>query len=44
MPWGAFSRMDTIDLKALYRYLNSLEPVERPIEKTIYRPGEKMPG
>ncbi|MCW5898803.1 MAG: c-type cytochrome [Flavobacteriales bacterium] len=44
MPWGAFSRMDTIDLKALYRYLHGLEPVNRPVEKTIYRPGEEMPG
>lgn len=35
MPWGAFSRMDDLDLKAIYRYLNSLEPVDNKIEKTV---------
>ncbi|MBK6859656.1 MAG: cytochrome c [Saprospiraceae bacterium] len=35
MPWGSFSRMDDLDLKALYRYLNSLEPVDNKIEKTV---------
>ena len=27
MPWGAFSRMNEGDLRALYKYLHSLEPV-----------------
>jgi len=35
MPWGSFSRMDDLDLKAIYRYLNSLDPVENKIEKTV---------
>ncbi len=35
MPWGSFSRMDDLDLKALYRYLNSLDPVDNKIEKTV---------
>jgi mono/diheme cytochrome c family protein len=43
MPWGLFSKMDETDLKALYRYLHSLEPVENRIVKTVYSPGEKMP-
>jgi mono/diheme cytochrome c family protein len=43
MPWGMFSRMDDTDLKALYRYLHSLGPVENRIEKTVYMPGETMP-
>lgn len=43
MPWGAFSRMDDIDLKAIYKYLTSLEPVQNPIEKIVYAPGEKLP-
>jgi len=43
MPWGLYSRMDEVDLKALYRYLHSLEPVENKIEKTVYAPGEKLP-
>lgn len=43
MPWGAYSRMDTVDLKALYRYLKSLPPAENPIAKTSFKPGESMP-
>jgi mono/diheme cytochrome c family protein len=43
MPWGMFSRMSETDLKALYRYLHSLDPVEFVVEKTVYSPGEKMP-
>jgi len=27
MPWGAYTRMTDDDLRAIYRYLNSLEPV-----------------
>ncbi len=27
MPWGAFSKMTEMDLKALYKFLHSLEPV-----------------
>ncbi|MBK7358311.1 MAG: cytochrome C [Saprospiraceae bacterium] len=38
MPWGSFSRMDDLDLKAIYRYLNSLDPVENKIEKTVILP------
>ncbi len=43
MAWGFFSRMNDVDLKAVYRYLKSLEPVHNKIEKTVYQPGEKMP-
>ena len=43
MPWGAYSRMDEIELKALYRYFMSLDPVKRKVEKTIYLPGEELP-
>jgi hypothetical protein len=43
MPWGCFSRMNDVELKALYRYLTSLEPVSKRIEKTSYAPGEKLP-
>ncbi len=43
MPWEAFSRMNDADLKALYRYLESLGPVHNGIEKTIFLPGEKLP-
>jgi len=27
MPWGPYKRMTDLDLKAIYKYLNSLEPV-----------------
>lgn len=43
MPWGFVSRMSENDIKALYRYLHSLEPVEFAVEKIVYEPGEEMP-
>ena len=42
MAWGAFSRMNEVDLKAIYRYLKSLKPVQNKIEKTVYQPGENF--
>lgn len=30
MPWGTFSKMEDSDLKALYRFLKSLEPIQNP--------------
>jgi mono/diheme cytochrome c family protein len=36
MPWGAFTRMTETDLKAIYRYLNSLEPVNNKINQVFY--------
>jgi mono/diheme cytochrome c family protein len=44
MPWGAFSRMDDLELKAIHRYLRSLAPVRRNVAQTIYGPGERLPG
>lgn len=38
MPWGSFGRMTDTDLKALYRYLHTLDPVENKIEKVIFDP------
>ena len=43
MPWGTFSRMNDLDLKALYRYLHSLKPVKNKIAKTVFPPGENFP-
>jgi hypothetical protein len=40
MPWGAYSRMTETDLKALYRYLSSLEPVENKIGQVVFEPGD----
>jgi hypothetical protein len=43
MPWGAFGRMEDGDLKAVYRYITSLDPVENALEKYVYAPGETLP-
>ena len=43
MPWGAFSRMDSTDLKALYAFLMDLEPVNNTVEKTVFMPGDELP-
>lgn len=43
MPWGPYSRMDDIELKAIFKYLQTVEPVKNLIEKTVFAPGEKMP-
>jgi len=43
MPWGAFSRMNDVELKALYRYLMSLDPVEKAVPKVIFEEGEELP-
>jgi len=41
MPWEAFSRMDDVELKAVYKFLTSLQPVHNKVEKIVYAPGEK---
>jgi len=41
MPWGAFSKINELELKAIYRYLQSLEPVENAVLQTVFEPGEK---
>jgi mono/diheme cytochrome c family protein len=43
MPWGAFSRINDMELRAIYRYLQSLKPVANKIEKTVFAAGEKLP-
>jgi Cytochrome c len=37
MPWGSFSRMCDEDLKALYIYLLSLEPIEQEIGEISFK-------
>lgn len=41
MPWGAFFRMDTTDLRALYQFLHSVKAVKYPIDQIVFAPGEK---
>lgn len=41
MPWGAFSRMTENDLKAIYRFLQTVPAVNNPIDKIVFAPGEK---
>lgn len=43
MPWGSFSRINDLELKAIYRYLMSLEPVNNPVPQTVFPPGAKLP-
>jgi mono/diheme cytochrome c family protein len=40
MPWGPFSRMNESDLKAVYRFLQTVTPVKQTITKTAYAPNE----
>ena len=35
MPWGPFSRMSEMEVKAIYRYLQTVTPVERKIDKIV---------
>jgi mono/diheme cytochrome c family protein len=37
MPWGPFSRLSDTDLKAIYKYLQTVEPVENLIENVLVR-------
>jgi len=43
MPWEQFARMTDTDLKALFRYFMSLEPVKNNIKQTVFEPGEELP-
>ena len=43
MPWGAFSRMDDVELKALYKYLVSLDPINREVAQVVFEPGTSLP-
>ena len=43
MAWGSYASMEDVELKAMYLYLKSLEPVQNVINQTVYTPGEKMP-
>lgn len=35
MPWGSYRNMDDLELKALYRYLRSVEPVHKEIKTVV---------
>lgn len=35
MPWGPFKRMSDNDLKAIFRYLQTIKPVKNKIDKTF---------
>lgn len=43
MPWENFAKMDDVELKALYAYIQTLKPVNKKIEKVVFLPGEKIP-
>jgi mono/diheme cytochrome c family protein len=40
MPWPLYARMDSTDIRAIYRYLMSLEPVNNPISQIHFKAGE----
>lgn len=40
MPWATYDRMEDLELKAIYRYMQSLDPVENKIDKIVFAPGE----
>lgn len=40
MPWGPFSRLDDTDLKALYRFLQTVEPINRDNGQIVTAPEE----
>ena len=41
MPWGPYTRMSDEDLRAIYRYLNSLDPVANDeVGPTVERVGD----
>ncbi len=40
MPWTLYAKMDTTDLKAIYAYLRTLEPVNKLVVK--YSPNEQL--
>ncbi len=35
MPWGPFSRMSDTELKAIYKYLQTLEPVKNEVKQNV---------
>ncbi|MDW3647294.1 MAG: cytochrome c [Bacteroidia bacterium] len=43
MAWGSYANMDELELKAVYKYLRSIEAVQNLISRSVYEPGEKMP-
>jgi hypothetical protein len=40
MPWGPYIRMSDEDLRAIYRYLNTLDPVASDVGPTVQRASE----
>jgi mono/diheme cytochrome c family protein len=40
MPWGSYTRMDSTDLISIFKFLQSLEPIENKVKKTVYLLGE----
>ncbi|MCK9408631.1 MAG: cytochrome c [Bacteriovoracaceae bacterium] len=37
MPWGSFKNMTGLELKAIYRYLRSVEPVHKKIDQVVQK-------
>lgn len=37
MPWGPFSRMDEVDLKAIYKFMMTVEPVDNVVTDVMVK-------
>lgn len=37
MPWGAYGNMSDVELKALYRYLQTVTPVRNEVKQIVWR-------
>jgi hypothetical protein len=37
MPWGAFKNMSDLELKAIYRYLRTVQPVRNEIKQIVWK-------
>ncbi|MEL6925534.1 MAG: c-type cytochrome, partial [Bacteroidota bacterium] len=44
MPWGAYAKMTELELQALYRYLQTVTPVEKAYDQLVFEPGEEYAG
>jgi hypothetical protein len=38
MPWGSFKRLSDVDLIAIYKYLNTVQPSKNEVKVTAIPP------
>jgi mono/diheme cytochrome c family protein len=42
MPWGPFSRMSDMELKSIYRYIQTVKPVEHVVKDIVVNKSSKL--